>query len=233
MSKEEIIKRVSVLLFRKVKESHRRNRHPSDLADLFKESNFSVHKFELLSSPRGFHLSQPTVMFSLDRQRQPPKKLNPRAINDFLSHVFESLPLALECILIAFIYLERISAVCELRHHNWRPLTFGAILIASKFFEDISFWNVDFVSVAQIYPLSQINKLESLLLGVLNYDTMVSRHLYASTLRRVTEGQDNPTPKKMLSKSKSGFLQTEVVEQSKVLRTQESQFLCRQGSLFN
>ena len=53
-------------------------------------------------------------------------------------------------------------------------MTFTSILLASKFFDDISFWNVDFVEVAQIYSINAINKLESLVLGLLKYETYVS-----------------------------------------------------------
>ena len=47
--------------------------------------------------------------------------------------------LATECIIISLIYLEKIiiKAQIELRYCNWRPLMFTAILLASKFWEDI------------------------------------------------------------------------------------------------
>jgi hypothetical protein len=48
---------------------------------------------------------------------------------------------------ISLIYIEKLMATSkiEIRTVNWKPLIFTAILLASKFWEDINFWNVDYV----------------------------------------------------------------------------------------
>ncbi len=53
--------------------------------------------------------------------------------------VMDKMQLATECIIISLIYLEKImiKGRIELRYCNWKPLMFTAILLASKFWEDI------------------------------------------------------------------------------------------------
>lgn len=57
----------------------------------------------------------------------------------FVIKIFEKMQLATECIIISLIYLEKlmINGSIEIRYCNWRPLIFTAILLASKFWEDI------------------------------------------------------------------------------------------------
>jgi len=47
---------------------------------------------------------------------------------------------------ISLIYIEKLMATSkiEIRNINWKPLLFTSILLASKFWEDINFWNVDY-----------------------------------------------------------------------------------------
>lgn len=61
------------------------------------------------------------------------------------------------------IYIERVMTIggVEIRLSNWKPLVFIGILLASKFWEDLNFWNVDFVGVGQSYTLEGINQMEN------------------------------------------------------------------------
>lgn len=95
--------------------------------------------------------------------------------------VMDQMQLATECIVISLIYLETImkTARIEIRSLNWKPLVFTAILLASKFWEDISFWNIDYVERLDLYPLKSINRMESEFLSLCNYNIYVSAELYA------------------------------------------------------
>jgi len=57
----------------------------------------------------------------------------------FMRKILEKMQLASECIIITLIYLEKlmINGGIEIRYCNWKPLLFTAILISSKFWEDI------------------------------------------------------------------------------------------------
>ena len=42
----------------------------------------------------------------------------------------------------------------EVRFCNWKPIVFTSILMASKFWEDINFWNIDYEEALSYYSLA-------------------------------------------------------------------------------
>jgi Cyclin len=88
--------------------------------------------------------------------------------------------LATECIVISLIYIEKLMATSkiEIRSINYKPLIFTAILLASKFWEDINFWNVDYVDGLDLYPLKSINRMESEFISLCDYNIYVSAEKY-------------------------------------------------------
>lgn len=81
----------------------------------------------------------PLFMYVLEEIEYVEKKIAEGDIILFVRKIFEKMQLATECILISLIYLEKImlNANLEIRYCNWKPLMFTAILLASKFWEDI------------------------------------------------------------------------------------------------
>ena len=75
----------------------------------------------------------------------------------------------------------------EVRTSNWKPLVFTSILLASKFWEDINFWNIDYVERLDLYPLKSINRMESEVLSLCNYNIYVSAELYVEYLARIKQ----------------------------------------------
>lgn len=98
----------------------------------------------------------------------------------FMKFVIDRMQLATECIVISLIYIEKLmtTSKIEIRYINWRPLLFTAILLASKFWEDINFWNVDYEDQLNLYPLKAINRMESEFISLCNYNIYVSAHKY-------------------------------------------------------
>ena len=94
--------------------------------------------------------------------------------------VVDQMQLATECIVISLIYLEKLmrEGRIEIRYINWRPLVFTSILLASKFWEDINFWNIDYVERLNLYPLKSINRMESEFISLCDYNIYVSAELY-------------------------------------------------------
>ena len=80
-----------------------------------------------------------------------------------------------------------INGGIEIRYCNWKPLLFTAILLASKFWEDIYFWNVDYVDALAIYNLKSINRMESEFVSLCEYNLFVSADLYAQYYLAVRE----------------------------------------------
>ena len=94
--------------------------------------------------------------------------------------VMDKMQLTTECIVISLIYLEQIMITgnIEIRNFNWRPLVFTAILLASKFWEDIIWYNVDFEENCEIFPLKSINRMESEFISLCDYNIYCSADKY-------------------------------------------------------
>ena len=55
---------------------------------------------------------------------------------------------------------------------------FISFVIAAKYWEDLLYWNKDFVDALNVFPIKTINYLESTYLGLCNYELYVSEELY-------------------------------------------------------
>jgi len=99
----------------------------------------------------------------------------------FMRHIMDRMQCSTECIVISLIYIEKVMVTgnIEIRYLNWKPLLFTAILLAAKFWEDINFWNIDYVTELDIYPLLAVNRLESEFLSLCGYNIYVSANKYA------------------------------------------------------
>jgi hypothetical protein len=131
----------------------------------------------------------PIFYFQFERVEYEEKAVSSEDVQGFMRSIMEKMQLATECIVISLIYLETImkQSRIEIRFINWRPLVFTAILLASKFWEDISYWNIDFVERMDIYPLKSINRMESEFLSLCNYNIYVSAELYTQYQQMVRQ----------------------------------------------
>jgi len=89
----------------------------------------------------------------------------------------------LECIIMSLIYMERLTketnGVVQVRPNNWKSLVFSTMIMASKVWDDLSMWNVDFSQVCPSFNLRRINELELAVLEFLEYSVKVSASDYA------------------------------------------------------
>jgi hypothetical protein len=102
-------------------------------------------------------------------------------IYDFFKVVFSHASLSGECGVVCLIYIERLMEVAGLMllPSNWRPVVLVALLLASKVWQDMSSWNVEFACAFPQYSLKSINRMERLFVEYLKWDLYVSGPLYA------------------------------------------------------
>ena len=84
---------------------------------------------------------------------------------------------------MALIYVERLvketkGRLC-IRYDNWRSILFACLVMASKVWDDLSMWNVDFSHVYPSFDLQRVNTLELAMLDALKYIIRVSASEYA------------------------------------------------------
>ena len=61
---------------------------------------------------------------------------------------------------MTLVYVERLMEAQRMRllACNWRPILLSAMLLASKVWQDLSSWNVEFSSVYPQFELSAVNR---------------------------------------------------------------------------
>jgi hypothetical protein len=76
---------------------------------------------------------------------------------------------------------------------TWRPIFMCGLLLASKVWQDVSSWNVEFSSVYPQFSLEAINRLELNYVRNIKWDLYISSSLYAKyyfALRSLVEKND-------------------------------------------
>jgi len=117
-----------------------------------------------------------------------------KEIHEFLHTLFTQAYLSPECSIVGLVYVEKLMEKgVPLLASSWRPIVLVGLLLASKVWQDLSTWNVEFAAIYPEFLLEKINVLEGLALKYLNWDTYISSQLYAKyyfALRSLTEKRD-------------------------------------------
>jgi hypothetical protein len=116
-------------------------------------------------------------------------------VNEFLSELFIKASLSAECSIVCLIYIERLmeQANVPLLSNTWRPVVMSALLLASKVWQDLSSWNIEFSEIYPQYSLTSINQLEKLFCQEIKWDLFIPTSAYAKyyfALRSLTEKKD-------------------------------------------
>ncbi|KNE55345.1 hypothetical protein AMAG_01246 [Allomyces macrogynus ATCC 38327] len=101
-------------------------------------------------------------------------------INFFLLTLFEAAQLGSDICVITLIYLERI--LCNTRINiysaNWARLTLGALLLASKVWDDQAVWNIDFCTVFPDAKVKDLNDMERFFIEGVHFNVTVKATTY-------------------------------------------------------
>lgn len=119
-------------------------------------------------------------------------------------HVAWRVQLSAECCIITLVYIERLVANTGLTIHmsNWKRIVLGAILLASKVWDDQAVWNVDFVTIVPGTSVEDLNQLEKSLLEYLLFNVSVPASVYTKyymDLRTLAETKRRAVMAKPLS----------------------------------
>ncbi len=115
-----------------------------------------------------------------------------KVIHNFILKLFKGAELSSECSLVSLVYIERLMELSDVRldASNWRPITMSAMLTASKVWQDLASWNIEFAQVYPQFPLKAINQLETMFLTGIKWKTVIDQQLYTKyyfALRSKTE----------------------------------------------
>jgi len=135
------------------------------------------------------------------------------SIKHFLDIVFSSQTLSPECGVMATAYIERLIRLTGLTLHasNWRRVVIGSLLLASKVWEDLAVWNVDFID-GTFHNLSvkDLNMLEREFLTSLQFTVTLKASVYAKyyfQLRALSDVDDDNFPVRPLDREGAELLE--------------------------
>jgi len=85
--------------------------------------------------------------------------------------------------MVTLIYLERLLTYAEFDFGstNWKRLTLGSIMLASKVWDDQAVWNVDFCMIINA-NVDDLNTLERSFLEILQFNVNVPGSVYAKVI---------------------------------------------------
>ncbi|KAB0400224.1 hypothetical protein E2I00_006794, partial [Balaenoptera physalus] len=183
-------------------------------AQSFKNSSYCAKtgmKIELSCQALSF-----TFIFMQTKSEVPPDydKHNPeqKQIYRFVRTLFSAAQLTAECAIVTLVYLERLLTYAEIDicPANWKRIVLGAILLASKVWDDQAVWNVDYCQILKDITVEDMNELERQFLELLQFNINVPSSVYAKyyfDLRSLAEANNLSFPLEPLSRERAHKLE--------------------------
>ncbi|XP_054482910.1 cyclin-Y-like isoform X1 [Anoplopoma fimbria] len=145
----------------------------------------------------------------LNYNQQDPEQ---KQIYRFVRTLFSSAQLTAECAIVTLVYLERLLTYAEIDigPGNWKRIILGAILLASKVWDDQAVWNVDYCQILKDITVEDMNELERQFLELLQFNINVPSSVYAKyyfDLRSLSESNNLSFPLEPLSRDKAQKLE--------------------------
>ncbi|KAM7156826.1 cyclin-Y-like protein 1 [Molossus nigricans] len=141
---------------------HIKNRDTNRSKDIFEEP---LHPLTEESVPEEYFYHNP----------------DPESIYRFIYPIFTAFKLTGEFAITTLVYIERlvIYAEIDISPTNWKRVVLGAILLSSKYLDDLAIWNVHFCRIIKGLTLKDVNELERQYIYLLQFNLCVSTSVYA------------------------------------------------------
>ncbi|XP_057400234.1 cyclin-Y-like protein 1 isoform X2 [Balaenoptera acutorostrata] len=99
----------------------------------------------------------------------------------FVRTLFSAALLTAECAVVTLVYLERLLTYAEIDicPTNWKRIVLGAILLASKLWDDQAVWDVDYCQILEDVTVEDMNEMERHVLELLQFNINVPFSVYA------------------------------------------------------
>ncbi|XP_032880251.1 cyclin-Y-like protein 1 isoform X1 [Amblyraja radiata] len=130
----------------------------------------------------------------------------------FIRTLFSAAQLTAECAIVTLVYLERLLTYAEIDicPSNWKRIVLGAILLASKVWDDQAVWNVDYCQILKDMTVEDMNEMERQFLELLQFNINVPASVYAKyyfDLRSLADDNNMNFPLEPLSKERAQKLE--------------------------
>lgn len=146
----------------------------ASMRDIFHEDTYRTptYKCNMVRIP----MARPGMVYGLRKIRVMYEIPSETEIYDFGHQLFKSVQLSSECSIVCLIYVERLMEIAKvpLLASTWRPIFMCGLLLASKVWQDLSSWNIEFTGVYPQFSLEAINRLELNFLRNVKWDLYIS-----------------------------------------------------------
>ena len=144
------------------------------MKDAFSEDKFVTcrYKCTMVRVP----MARPGMVFGQKKIRPKYEIPTEEEIYEFAHQLFKTVQLSSECSIVCLIYIERLMEASKvpLLASTWKPIFMCGLLLASKVWQDLSSWNIEFASVYPQFSLDAINQLELQFLRMVKWDLYIS-----------------------------------------------------------
>ncbi|KAM9486220.1 cyclin-Y-like protein 1 isoform 1-T1 [Clarias gariepinus] len=135
-----------------------------------------------------------------------------KLIYRFVRTLFSAAQLTAECAIVTLVYLERLLTYAEMDicPSNWKRIVLGAILLASKVWDDQAVWNVDYCQILKDITVEDMNEMERHFLELLQFNINVPASVYAKyyfDLRSLADDNNLSFPLEPLSNERAQKLE--------------------------
>uniref|UniRef100_A0AAY5K259 Cyclin-Y-like protein 2 n=1 Tax=Esox lucius TaxID=8010 RepID=A0AAY5K259_ESOLU len=135
-----------------------------------------------------------------------------KLIYRFVRTLFSTAQLTAECAIVTLVYLERLLTYAEIDicPSNWKRIVLGAILLASKVWDDQAVWNVDYCQILKDITVEDMNEMERHFLELLQFNINVPASVYAKyyfDLRSLAKDNNLSFPLEPLSNERAQKLE--------------------------
>ena len=145
-----------------------------EMRQAFAEENFATPTYKCTTV--RVPMARSGVIYSLQKVKIKYNIPTVSEIYNFAHSLFQKVQLSSECSIVCLIYVERLMELAKvpLMADTWRPIFMCGLLLASKVWQDLSSWNIEFSNVYPQYSLDAISRMETRFLKMVKWDLYIS-----------------------------------------------------------